>query len=143
MNTTKREKWHTSHTTLDYVALLRRYTASRALLLRTPLMHMRVRAAKAGINERGGYHAGHLSCDVIIDKTRGVLMAAGSATGGVNVWCSGAGARHMAELRDSGHPYGVPVEHLAAYPDGRFFISADRTTMKVSQEWPETRRLRA
>lgn len=36
-----------------------------------------------------------------------------------------------ADLRNNGHEYGVPVSHLAAYPDGSFFVSADTTTLKV------------
>ncbi|CAN0180747.1 unnamed protein product [Scytosiphon promiscuus] len=35
-----------------------------------------------------------------------------------------------ADLRNNGHEYGVPVSHLAAYPDGSFFVSADTTTLK-------------
>lgn len=71
-------------------------------------------------------------------------MAAGGATGGVLVWDSCCepvaaseetavgGPRPTADLRNNGHEYGIPVPHLAAYPDGSFFISADSTTLKVS-----------
>lgn len=78
-------------------------------------------------------------------------MAAGGATGGVLVWdrssfesgggCEeGAGSdsgkraggpRPTADLRNNGHEYGVSVSHLAAYPDGSFFVSADSTKVKV------------
>ena len=70
-------------------------------------------------------------------------MAAGGAAGGVLVWdsCSEPiaaneetavdGPRPTDDLRNNGHEYGIPVTHLAAYPDGSFFISADSTTLKV------------
>eukprot|EP00903_Cladosiphon_okamuranus_P008062 g7776.t1 len=70
-------------------------------------------------------------------------MAAAGATGGVLVWDSClepavatseetavGGPRPTADLRNNGHEYGVPVTHLAAYPDGSFFVSADSTTLK-------------
>ncbi|CAM9306318.1 unnamed protein product, partial [Ectocarpus sp. 6 AP-2014] len=110
----------------------------------------------AGSNEDGGYHAGHLSCDIVLHHpSRGMLMAAGGATGGVLVWdcCGpstgsdgsssggsssssssskeGLGTRPTSDLRNNGHEYGVPVCHLAAYPDGSFFVSADTTTLKA------------
>lgn len=64
---------------------------------------------QAGTNEDGGYHAGKLSCDVIVNPTRGVLIAAGSATGGVIIWDCLEGCRN-AELRNNGHPY-VNMQH--------------------------------
>eukprot|EP00752_Nemacystus_decipiens_P001850 g1783.t1 len=96
----------------------------------------------AGSNDDGGYHAGHLSCDTLQHPTRGLLMAAGGVTGGVLVWNSCCepvsvneetavgGPRPTADLRNNGHEYGIPVTHLAAYPDGSFFVSADSTTLK-------------
>lgn len=33
---------------------------------------------------------------------------------------------------------GVPVPHLAAYPDGQYFVSADLTTIKVRLELVHT-----
>lgn len=88
---------------------------------------------KAGSNNDGGYHAGKLSCDVVLNPTRGLLMAAGSATGGVIMWGFSDGCP-TAELRNNGHEYGSMVAHLAAYPDGRYFASADLTTIKVTDE---------
>ncbi|CAM9227003.1 unnamed protein product, partial [Sphacelaria rigidula] len=84
----------------------------------------------AGTNEDGGYHAGKLSCDIVATPDRRLLMAAGSASGGIIVWDCSEGCR-IAELRNCGHPYGVPVPHLAAYPSGRYFLSADLDTIKV------------
>lgn len=37
----------------------------------------------------------------------------------------------MADLRNSGHEYGIAVCHLAAYPNGDYFVSADTAIMKV------------
>lgn len=99
--------------------------------------------SQAGSNDDGGYHAGHLSCDTFQHPTRGLLLAAAGATGGVLVWDSCCepmpaneetavgGPRPTADLRNNGHEYGIPVTQLAAYPDGSFFISADSTTLKV------------
>lgn len=60
-----------------------------------------------------------------------MLMPAGSATGGVIIWDTQEGGRRTADLRNNGHEYGIPVCHLAAYPTGDYFVSADTTVMKV------------